>query len=280
MPQFDFHPRATKFDFLNALRLAEASDLAYQPLPAVEKQVLSDWGFSQLKFFDKCETQAFIATNEDIILFAFRGTTCKGDWLANLKVKFVSSVTGKIHCGFNEALDHIWSDLFQAFNEWEDPDKTIWLTGHSLGGALATLTADRLVRELFPIAGLYTFGQPCVGNRQFAKHFNDEMRGKAFRFVNEEDLVPKLLPFPMYCHIGEEYFIDRDGKIFNINNFRHWWRSASESVAIRSSENASKLRAKNPGGVLDHGPTFYIQAIKKKLQEPAQVKSFKDYINT
>ena len=62
----------------------------------------------------------------------------------------------------------------------------MWLCGHSLGGALVTLAAARLLREGLSPHGLYTYGHPRVGDRTgFVRKFNQHFRAWAFRFVKK-----------------------------------------------------------------------------------------------
>ncbi|KXZ49775.1 hypothetical protein GPECTOR_19g226 [Gonium pectorale] len=83
----------------------------------------------------------------------------------------------------------------------------VLLTGHSLGGALATLAAYELAKEkkdhgrLFDIS-LYTYGAPRVGNQAFAEDFDARVTD-AWRMVNPKDVVPRVPPVSArYCHCG------------------------------------------------------------------------------
>ncbi|CAN0253869.1 unnamed protein product, partial [Discosporangium mesarthrocarpum] len=70
------------------------------------------------------------------------------------------------------------------------------MTGHSLGGALATLTTLDLVREYPGVQiTMYNFGSPRVGNRQAREAFvdlYDSLVGDSFRVVNDLDVVARL----------------------------------------------------------------------------------------
>ena len=93
-----------------------------------------------------------------------------------------------------EALAEIWEPLLKAVTEaTEAGDRPIWITGHSLGGALALMAAWRLQRNFVAIHEVVTFGAPMVGNNAAARAFETEFAGKIFRYVNLEDPVP-LLP--------------------------------------------------------------------------------------
>jgi len=186
---------------------------------------------------------------------------------------------GKVHYGFNEALDRIWNDLYDTICTWKDRSQTLWVTGHSLGGALATLAVDRLTEKGLEVSGMYTFGQPRVGDRQFADNFDSKMKRYAFRFVDDEDLVTKV-PFPPgYKHVGNEYFFDNKGILHKESTFWNWFRSASEGVALRSVDNGSKYIIQNPGGIKDHNPSYYVKFINQNLPKEED-KSFLAYINS
>jgi len=280
--KFKFDYSAKKLSLLNALLLLKAADLAYNELSQIQKNIAEDFGLLKYKLFDSHDTQAFISANDKIIVVAFRGTTSINDWVTDLKVKLVRSAVGCIHCGFNEALDWIWGDLKKSILDFRDKEQSIWITGHSLGGALATLTVDRLTEDSVKVNGLYTFGQPKVGDKLFCYNFDYKMKGCAFRFVHDEDGVPKVPTFIQgYQHIGTECFFDRDDNLFIGDVWLKKFVSLCTSVAIRSSENADKLRAQNPGSVRDHDLGHYERCIRKNyIKQNGPPENFIDYINS
>src|SRR5262249_23572980 len=98
----------------------------------------------------------------------------------------------------------------------DNPNATFWFAGHGFGGALATLAALRFSR----VAGLYTFGSPMIGDRQFQRSFDLP----AWSFVDSADIVTRLprvgrfrplrLPFfAKYHPVGELKFINGDGRV-------------------------------------------------------------------
>ena len=62
-----------------------------------------------------------------------------------------------------------------------DPKRKLIITGHSLGGAMATICAKRLSEEYENVHCLYTYGSPRVGGRKFVKSFLSSNR---YRFRN------------------------------------------------------------------------------------------------
>ena len=89
--------------------------------------------------------------------------------------------------------------------------KPIFLCGHSLGGGLAALLAA-IIAGKHPdlsarVAGVLTFAAPRFGDEEFAKHFSELYRGRAFRYVHASDMVCKLPPGFGYGHHASERFI-------------------------------------------------------------------------
>lgn len=262
--KFDFNSKAKRYSSKNALRLAEASQLAYKPIRDVKAHVKNKLGFDKCIFFDKKDTQGFIIANAEVIIVAFRGTESIPDWLTDLNVKFTKDKWGNVHKGFSKALDNVWKELIKVISNFQDNSQTIWITGHSLGGALATLAAARLMQNNLDINGLYTFGQPRVGNAIFKRIFDLRFKHRTFRFVNNEDIVTRIPPTAMkYEHIGSVFYFDTAGKL---HRGIKWWRmfmDRSLSKIVRASVRYQKLSEQFPNGIHDHEIDRYIKRIKK-----------------
>ncbi|HKE86456.1 MAG TPA: lipase family protein [Vicinamibacterales bacterium] len=218
---FDAH--ATSFSAGNARILGQAAAMAYEDPPACERWAVKQ-GFTPgtLEFFDAHDTQGFVVENDEAIVVAFRGTQPRHpvDWLSDGRVVQATwaHTVGKVHKGFYEALRAVWGDgqvlprrLVGRGN------RTVWITGHSLGGALAELCAARACFDpaitSVPIQGIYTFGQPRVGDEAFAALLHQKLGARTFRFVNDRDIVPRVPFFSMgYRHYGNQTFFDKVGK--------------------------------------------------------------------
>ena len=84
------------------------------------------------------------------------------------------------------------------------PNKRVFCTGHSLGGAIAQLVALEL-RSLGMNASIYTFGSPRVGNKNFADYFNNAIKGDNFRITYSNDPVPTVPPNSLgFYHTGTQ----------------------------------------------------------------------------
>lgn len=107
---------------------------------------------------------------------------------------------GRVHSGFKGALGEVWGMLLPEIEALHEQGLKIWLAGHSLGAALATLAVDRLAH----VQGLYTFGSPRVGDREFAARF----RVPSFRLVNGRDFAARMPLKGPFRHVGTPRSID------------------------------------------------------------------------
>jgi predicted lipase len=78
----------------------------------------------------------------------------------------------------------------------------VWVIGHSLGAALATLVAAAI-----PGSNLCTFASPRVGNSAFVK-FSNATAKQSIRIANIRDIVPHVPPRPEYAHVGNVVLVD------------------------------------------------------------------------
>jgi predicted lipase len=226
-------------------------------------------------------TQAYLATNDEHIVVAFRGTESPTsidglkDWLLNdalnllilpegdLGTDFVAAGVGaRFHQGFMKALADIWDPLYEAVQaERKKSDRPLWLTGHSLGGALAVLAAWRFKRKFVPVHQVYTFGGPMVGNDIAAKAIDRELGGRIFRYVNLPDPVPLLPSVSLianhYAHCESEVslgaaaesfvesFKEKAGKtvdgLLNATLIEDIWKSLQERVSAHFMDNYRRL---------------------------------------
>ena len=201
--------------------MAKASELAYLDQDAGKTEFAAQLGLDA-RLLSVGNTQAYLAQNADQIVVAFRGTespaTFEGlkDWLLSDAVNLLILPTGRLgtdfaaagvgarfHQGFINALSDIWLPLSAAIEEeLKRADRPLWITGHSLGGALAVLSAWLLHRKFVNVHQVYTFGGPMIGNVEASKAFDRELEGKIFRYVNGPDPVPKL---PTVSLIANDY---------------------------------------------------------------------------
>jgi len=164
------------------------------------------------------DTHLTIQQLPDSTVIAFRGTHSIRNLLtdADFERRLLMSAGGlnaRVHRGFEAALNSVLIAICDALGGCSNAihAKPIFVTGHSLGGALAVLAAMELHRNGFTIAQVYTFGQPRVGNKAFADWYDSALKDRTWRMVFEEDIVPRFPHLPSfrdpYWHGGNEVFI-------------------------------------------------------------------------
>jgi V8-like Glu-specific endopeptidase len=198
----------TEFQWHTALSLALASQLAYEGPGTAELTALA-WGFSGFQAISRFDAQCFVATTADLVLVCFRGTTSLGDWLSNLNVATTDTATiGTVHSGFLGQFNDLRQQIETIFAS--RPGRKVILSGHSLGGALASLAAATWT-DVQPLLGLYTYGQPFTGQNDFAALMEVRLGDRYLRFVNDADVVPRVPPG--YRHAGRLVQFDAAGKL-------------------------------------------------------------------
>jgi len=235
MPAFD--AETTDFSAGNAIILAQLSNAAYSDKDAARAATLALGltGFIWIDLTQQFEdVYAIAAGGAGCLVIAFRGTKDFNNWMTDLQATPVGFPwifdrgpdVGDIHAGFGHALRDAWPKIRSALEDLVPaPDvtpgttqsPTLWLTGHSLGGALAVLAgaafsmwSDAPIRS---VNGIYTFGQPRVGLYNFCGNYDHLLSRKTFRFVNNQDLVPRV-PFRGwdYADLGQMIHFDSGGK--------------------------------------------------------------------
>lgn len=283
-----FRPRATGIDFLNAWWLSELSLLAYSQPVFVETELRRAGLEPADPPLSGPGTQAFAALGDGFAAIAFRGTQALvpgrdplsvlddviEDCLADIRIPLVPArrpARGRVHRGFRAALDEIREPLTELVGRLrkDDPGRALWLTGHSLGGALAIL-ASALLPD---VQGAYVFGAPHVGDAAF----RDALPVRPVRFVHGSDLITRVPVFGLnlpprlgwegllpdvevlgtYRPAGDVIAFDRAGRIVS----KHGADRAVESLKARVLHKKIGIedwaRLQPIDDVIDHAPIFY-----------------------
>lgn len=193
MANVTFLPASERYESANAHALASAASLAYSAANVCQTTTAA-WGFPKFKFLDVGDTQCFVCGNDDMVLIAFRGTEPNRirDVIADINSLQTAGPWGKVHAGFHAALNLVYDEMNTSLTEFRDADQGLFICGHSLGAALATLAAARLAKQTTKINGVYTYGQPRTGDPEFAEQYDAVLRGHHFRFVNNNDVVTRI----------------------------------------------------------------------------------------
>lgn len=151
----------------------------------------------------------FVISNDNCSIIAFRGSSTSVDWIHDfiaqqVEFPFVKNI-GATHKGFTEMYSLLRASLFELIAEL-DHEKPLYITGHSLGGALATLAAiDIMCNSSMTNVSVYTFASPRVGDPIFAKHYN-YIVPVHWRFQNKHDIVPHLPTLVYYSAQTEQSY--------------------------------------------------------------------------
>lgn len=201
-----------------ALLFAELSMIAYND-PAEATIAASMVGFPDVTFYDRDGSQAYRFRNEYDCVITCRGTE-PNEW-NDIKadadaVTVLAETAGRVHRGFKREVDDLWPMLETALTNNELP---LWFSGHSLGGAMATICAGRCFLSHIDSnpEQLYTYGSPRVGDKRYINF----VKLDHFRFVNNNDIVTRVPPTWFgYRHAGREVYFDRNGRIAKLGLLR------------------------------------------------------------
>ncbi len=263
--------QATTFSWPTALSLALASQLSYAAAADVRHTALGSWGLQTCDFIDEVNTQCFVARSADATLVAFRGTESTGDWLADLNALGTNSPRyGRVHRGFYYAFQDVAEQTLSLL--LQQPDRPLFITGHSLGGALATIAAAEWQGE-FNVRGVYTYGQPRVGGADFQAYMEQRYPHSFFRFVNNNDIVPRVPPG--YSHVGRLFHFDADGGLESENEALATAASSTEPPPLSKAE-FDQLRSKLLEERAQRG-TAHVEAIAAAPQLEGLLPSFSDH---
>ena len=233
--------------------MAILSGLAYGEPSEVNKKFRKH-GFYDTKFCNKQGAQCYVVWNDTDAVICFRGTEPKemSDIKADLNAIQKQGLhnKGDVHGGFQGEINKIWDLIIEKVNELKN--HKIYITGHSLGGAMATICAKRLQEQQVEVQCLYTYGSPRVGDKRWVK----SLQIPHYRFQNNNDVVCKV-PFWImgYRHHGKNVYIGYNGKIAKMN----MWRRFIDSMRGRFKA-WSKWQFFD--GIYDHNITSYTKRVK------------------
>ena len=266
--------------------LATACDLAYLSAREAEERFRDELNL-KARLISVDNTQAYVGQNSGSIVVAFRGSEFPGsidgfkDWLLTNARNFLVIPEGRIgtdfaaagvgarfHRGFMEALAEIWQPLHNAVDEaMRVRERPLWVTGHSLGGAIALMAAWRLHQAFIPVHQICTFGAPMVGNRLAADAYLREFPGRIVRYVDYNDMVPKLPTMSLlnnhYDHVQREIVLGSENEQSGANQLASI--AATEDSDQISEPIAGKLWTDVQSGISSHLMNNYIARINEQL---------------
>ena len=251
---YSFQSHENTLSKINVAWLADASMLAYCNEDFAKKE-LKRAGL-EATFFQQEDgkgTQGFVASDKEKIIVMFRGTEIQElqDVLYDANFLPTAEGSGRVHKGFRDALDAVWEKVKELIHHApasSGNERSVWFTGHSLGGAIASLAAGRWKANPThsqQIVSLYTFGAPGVGNKDYVTNYPDV---SVVRVVDNEDQVAKT---------------ENQGLVFDL---RH-----PGGVTIKFKRPSKMLTEtkhdKLPDWLADHAPIYYAENSWKQVSQ-------------
>ncbi|KAF8392549.1 hypothetical protein HHK36_022894 [Tetracentron sinense] len=207
--------------------------------------------------------QAFIGVARDLnaIVIAFRGTQEHSiqNWVEDLfwkqlDLNYPGMPDAMVHHGFYNAYHNttIRPGVLYAVKRAKElyGDIGIMVTGHSMGGAMASFCAlDLKVNHESQNVQVMTFGQPRIGNAAFASYFS-RLVPNTIRITNEHDIVPHLPPYYPYFSQKTYHHFPREVWLYNVELGSLVY--TVEKVCDSSGEDSSCCRSVTGNSISDH----------------------------
>ena len=267
-----FEADSSSYSKINAWWLAELCRLIYrQGADEVDggsgpsrKEVLAGVKLNEIDFFNEGDTEAALvkpieASAAQFAALVLRGTNDVRDWLTNFNA-FPDGWVGEglVHNGFAKALALVWDKITASLDRNVPSDCPLFIAGHSLGAALATLAAS-----LRRPRALYTFGSPRVGDDDFG----ETLAGvKIFRVVNNRDVVTTVPPPLPFHHVGELHYITHEGgMLVNPHDETVARDRLKRDWFSLFSLDWSKLFTNAPERFADHAPVNYVAHLERQV---------------
>lgn len=150
-----------------------------------------DWSMlAKIVPFAVENTDGYTAEYNSSLVICFKGSSGEADWHDNFDIALTRwEYSGKVHEGFLRQYRRIKNLIYSQAKEYNK----IYVCGHSLGGAIATLCGYMLKSMLHDRKiKVITLGSPRVGNRGFVSDYNRKLAGNTCRLVYREDIVTKV----------------------------------------------------------------------------------------
>jgi len=192
-----------------------------------KKEKVAAWGFKHFDYIYSEDTKILVLLarkGADVVL-SFRGTILNSPLNVRLDLQarlLEVPYYGSVHQGFYDALESVWEEIVNH-PFLGNRKRRLWLTGHSLGGAMAILAGIRFsafleTRIKEPVWGIYTFAAPRVGDLEFESVFmKSYLAERTFSFVHYNDVVTVVPPFVKliaeYTEVGTIVYLDKQGNM-------------------------------------------------------------------
>jgi len=217
------------------------------------RKLFADLGFDQYQIMDVDGAYGHLAASKTEVIITCRGTvlTHLNDLLADVDTIPKRHGTGWVHEGFRREA----RKLLPLVIDWvqNNRGKDVYITGHSLGAAMATYITQELEYRRYFWLHLYTFGSPRIGNYPYVLQIKSPHK----RFVNCNDMVTHVPPEALlFRHHGDLCYINFYG---NVRRLGKWQRFKDMMRAHFRAWSKFELF----DGLTDHSIDNYISKLRK-----------------
>nr|WP_249141910.1 lipase family protein [Bradyrhizobium diazoefficiens] len=222
----NFSGTSTGFDLGVARAMMWMSQLAYEThVPETITEISDLWHLSGLGLVSKparstlplTDTRGIIARKDGATIVAFAGTDPLHllNWVSDFSL---GRPKDEVHEGFRDAAAAVWGQVKGVLSNAVARGSPIFIAGHSLGAAIAVMTADFARRELaLGAAQIYLYGCPRVGRDDFVAPYDLAFGTSTYRLVHGADIVPTVPPPLLGFHHVGGYLHCASGGRFNVD---------------------------------------------------------------
>ena len=217
-------------EYITGFVLATLSHIAYDTDAHSRQHRFTSSGFEELNAVE-CESagltgiEAYVLRHQESIILVFRGSQEAVDYLTDLDLTKAPIDDLLIHRGFARSVLRFMSDFLERRAFYGEISQ-LWITGHSLGGAIGQVVGYLLSKQGEELVNVTTFGSPRVGGKFLWKNRidNEGLSERYVRWVNGRDIVPRFPIFGIspqnwiWLHVGRMHTIDRENSSILLND--------------------------------------------------------------
>ena len=159
------------------------------------------------------------------LFIGFRGSSNIQNWIDNIQCRQITPYDDKqlsVEKGFYNLFSSLDDMIYNILDNMIIKYNTnvLFITGHSLGGALASLMAFDVEysKKNYQVKSVITFGSPRVGNSYFSRLFN-QFQMNSYRITHYYDMVPHVPEeFMNYMHVAQEIYLSENNDRYTVCN--------------------------------------------------------------
>jgi len=240
-----------------AFQCVELAWLAYREPALADERARGQLGYDLCRHVTRRQGRdhALVVRDRHRTIVAFRGSDDLWDWLTNLRAWTAVTPYGRVHRGYYGVLQSL-ADELRAVLVDDARRRPVVLTGHSMGGALAVVAGLLLTEAGSKPGGIYTFGQPQVGDHHFSRSFSERYPARLFRFVNGADAIAAWT-YGRRAMLGTPCYFDKRGylvfgdhfsevprlglRFHRLDHYRHYLRLNRLRLRIRDESDSTTV---------------------------------------